>query len=86
MLYVFMYVCMYACVCTRTYMSGLNTEANVDEHFLDATFINEDFDYDPFATQRFDLFHSCEAPVSLCDVCNVMYVCVSEQMCSRSCS
>lgn len=51
-------------VCTRTYMSGLNTEANVDEHFLDATFINEDFDYDPFATQRFDLFHSCEAPVS----------------------
>eukprot|EP01036_Dinobryon_divergens_P037482 gene37482-49049_t len=37
---------------------GLNTEANVDEHFLDATFINEDFDYDPFATQRFDLFHS----------------------------
>ena len=50
-------------------VSGLNTEANVDEHFIDATFINEDFDYDPFATQRFDQFYSCKRPMLCLSLC-----------------
>jgi len=38
---------------------GVNTEFNIDEQFMDATFVNVDFDFDPFAKHPFDVFHDC---------------------------
>lgn len=45
---------------------GVNTEDNIDEHFIDATFVNDDYDYDPFVTHKFDVFHNCTSDFQKC--------------------